>query len=223
MQINKNSNTNFTGAFIINTKNNQIKEAIPAIIKKGRQIFYDIKNEGDVVLVTKNKYDYRVKDFIESHYDKLKFEYYPEISTKSGLDDEFPAKLKQMLNIKNNCVISNLKLLNKFLQKNKLHLSKQCENLYDAINTLRLNIENPKIEINDNGFLVIRDNNKKRTIKSTGFYRGSGFVHVIPDSPILEAKKYIFNRNGKGISKEYSTPREMLRFLKHFKKAMEAE
>lgn len=216
MEINK--NTNFTGAFILKPKNIKTKESIPDIINKGRQIFYDIKYKGDVVIVTKDNYDTKVRDFIEAS--KVKFEYYPEISTKSGLDDQIPSKLVYLLNIKNNCVINNLKKLNKFLQP-KNHLSKQCEYLKETTNTLRLNIENPQIDINDKGIFVIRDEAKKRTIKSTGFKGGSALVHVIPDSPVYESKRYLVYKNGKAIAKEYNTPEEILDFLKRFKKSME--
>lgn len=220
MQINKNSNTNFTGTFIIKTNNKQVKEAIPNIIKKGKQIFYNMKTEGDVVLVTRNKYDYRVKDFLEASSDKLEFEYRPEISTKSGLDEEIPSKLKSMLEIKNNCIINNLKTLNKFLQNRKLHLSKQIEYLQETVNTLRLNIENINININNNGLFLIRDNAKKRTIKSTGFYKGTAYVYVIPDSTTEESQKVLLGQNGKKVIKEYRSPKEIFEFLKKFNKAL---
>ena len=60
-----NSQVSFKGAFVLKPQNAQVKEAVPNIIKKGKQIFYNIKNEGDVVIVTKDKYDKRVRDFIE--------------------------------------------------------------------------------------------------------------------------------------------------------------
>ena len=223
MQINKNSNTNFTGTFILKTKNKQIKNEIPNIIKKGRQIFYDIKKDGDVVLVTKDKYDYRVKNFIEASSGKLKFEYFPEISTSSGLDEQIPSKLKNLLEIKNNCVINNMKTLNRFLNEKKLHLSKQSEYLYNAVDTLRLYIEDAKIVINEKGLFEIRDNVKNRTIKSTGFNNGAAYVHIIPDSPAQESKRFMIGKNGKELIKEYNTPKDIFDFLKIFKKAIEAE
>ena len=95
MQINNTSNTNFKGTFILNPKNQQTREAIPEIVKKGRQIFYNIKRHGDAVIVTQDKFDKRVSNFIENN--KINFEYYPELSTKSGLDDQKPLKLTQLL------------------------------------------------------------------------------------------------------------------------------
>lgn len=89
------SNANFRGAFLLKPQTPQVREAIPDIVKKGRQIFRDIKSDGDVVLVTKDKFDSRIGKFIET--EGLQFEYYPEISTKSGLDDQKPLGLKNLL------------------------------------------------------------------------------------------------------------------------------
>lgn len=217
MDLKTNSNINFKGAFVFKAPSAEVKTAIPDIIKKGRQIFYNIKNDGDVVIVTKDKYDKRIKDFIEETGSK--FEYYPEISTKSGLDDEIPSGLKKLIQLKDNCVITNLKTLNRFLNNSKIHLSKQIEYLQQAMNTLRLNIENTKISINDKNLFVIRDEAKNRTIKSTGFVCGNAYVHIIPDSLNEEAKRYLIGQNGKSITKEYTSPKDIIAFMKIFKKA----
>ncbi len=221
MQVNKKSNINFSGTFIIKPKTNEIKETIPNLIKKGKQIFYDVKNEGDIAIVTRDTYDGKIKDFIESS--NLGFEYYPEISTKSGLDDEIPSTLKNILDIKNNCVIDNMQTLNKYLHKHKIHLSKQIEYLHEAMNTLRLNIEDLKIKFNDKGLFVIRDESKKRTIKSTGFRGGAALIHVIPDSHAQESKKIMLYKNGKEVQKEYNTPNEIFNFLKTFKSFIDSD
>ncbi len=218
MKINNNNNTNFTGTFILQPKNLQTKEAIPNIITKGRQIFHNIKYYGDVTIVTKDKYDYKVRDFIKSS--NTKFEYYPEISTKSGLDNQKPFGLQQLLFVKNNCTIDNIKTLDIFLKKHT-PLSKQIEYLHNALETLRLNIELPEIKIDKNNLFVIRDEAKKRTIKATGFDSGDSFIHIIPDSKIEESKKYRVIKNGKCVEKEYKTPDEIIYFLKMFKKSMD--
>ena len=209
-------NTNFKGAFILNIKNKPVKESVPAIIKKGRQIFYDIKKDGDVVLVTKDKYDKYVHEFINN--EKLDFIYYPEISTKSGLDDKIPSGLKKLLNIKNNCVINNLEILNKFFDNGKLHLSKQSEYLQEAMNTLRLSIENLKINLTPKGVFVIKDTVKQRKILSSGFKNGEAFICVIPDSKWQETKRYLLSKNGQKIIKEYNSPDEIKEFNNKFMK-----
>ncbi len=221
MQVYKTTNTNFTGTFILKPENNQIKEAIPNIIKKGRQLFYNIESEGDVVLVTRDKYDKRIGEFIQAQ--NLNFKYYPEISTQSGLDDEVPSMLKKLLTIKNNCVINNLKILNKFLSNHNIALNKQREYFEQAINTLRLSVETPKIEIDAKGIFVIRDNPKQRTIKSTGFRNGTAYIYILPDSINQETKRFLIGQNGKQIIKEFTSPKDMQNFNKKFRKLIELE
>lgn len=220
MKINNNynNNTNFTGTFILQPRNLKTKEEIPNIIKKGRQIFHNIKYYGDVTIVTKDKYDHKVRDFIKSTH--TKFEYFPEISTKSGLDSQNSYGLQQLLFVKNNCMINNLKTLDTFLKKHT-PLSKQIEYIRNSLDTLNLNIEMPEIKIDKNNLFVIRDEAKKRTIKSTGFNDGDSFIHVIPDSKLEETKKCRLVQNGKRVDKEYKTPDEILYFLKMFKKAID--
>lgn len=221
MQINTNNNTNFTGTFILKPVDSGTKDAVKNIVNKGRQIFYNIKDEGDVVIVTRDKFDKKIRDFIESS--NTKFIYYPEISTMSGLDDEIPSGLIRLLNVKNNCLIRSLNLLNRFLQNSNTHLSKQSEYLHEAMNTLRLNVGNSKIRIDNNGTFIIRDNAKNRTIKSTGFRNGVAYVHIIPDSIAQESKRFLIGKNGKEIIKEYNTPKEILDFYKTFKRLINTD
>lgn len=216
MEVNNRSNVNFKGTFVLNPRNAKVKEAVPNIIKQGRQIFYNVKNEGDIAIVTKDKYDKRIGEFID--LTKTKFEYYPEISTKDGLDDEIPSGFKKLLNLKKNCVIRDLNILKKFLSENSLHLKKQSEYIHNAVNTLRLNIENDLIEIDEHGIFFIRDEAKKRTIKSTGFKNGSAYLYVRPDSLSQEIKRYLINKNGGAIAKEFVTPKDITAFNKIFSK-----
>ena len=219
MEIDNLSTNNFKGTFILQPKISQTRELIPNVIKKGRQIFYDLKTEGDVVIVTKDKYDKRVCDFIEREC--VPFEYYPEISTKSGLDDEQPSKLKKLININNNCIVRNIKVLNKFLSGKQIHLSKQSDYIKEAINTMRLNIGDSKVQINDKGMFFIRDEGKKRTIKSSGFKSGMAYFCVIPDSINQSIQRFLVGSNGKSIIQEYNHPENWKQFNKAFNKAIE--
>lgn len=214
---NNNSSTNFTGTFILQPKNLQTKQAIPNIIKKSRQVFYDIKRNGDVAVVTKDRFDHKVRDFIAST--NTDFEYYPEISIYNSFDSKNSFGLQKLLFYKNNCEIHDLKTLDTFLNKNT-PLSKQIKYLRNSMDTLRLNIELPEIKIDKNNLFVIRDEARKRTLKSTGFNNGDSFIHIIPDSKFEETKKFRLVENGKRVEKEYKTPDEILYFLKMFKKAI---
>lgn len=220
MDIKNTSNINFRGTFILKPQNQKIREAIPQITRKGKQIFYDIKNDGDIAFVTQDKYDKRVCEFVENN--GTKFEYYPEISTKDGLDDEIPSGLKKLIAIRDNCIINDLKLLKRFIFGDSLHLRNQSKFMTEAINTLRLNVENAKIEINDKGVFIIRDAVKKRTIKSTGFKNGMSYFFVIPDTLDRNTSRYLIGKNGQQIVKEYKTPKEISAFNKAFMNAIKS-
>lgn len=219
MDVNNISTNNFKGAFVLKPKTQQIREAIPNIIPKGRQIFRDIKTEGDVVIVTKDKYDKKVRDFIKAG--EYPFAYYPEISTKSGLDDEIPSGLKHLMRIKNNCVVRNMNILDRFLVSRKPHLSEQSKYIQDAVDTLRLNTGSAKVQIDEKGIFFMRDEDKKRTIRSTGFRDGIAYVCVIPDSMTQDVRRFLVGKNGKEVIKEFITPSEMADFNRAFTKAIE--
>lgn len=114
-----------------------------------------------------------------------------------------------------------MELLNKFLSPEELHLSKQSEYIHEALNTLRLNIENAKIEIDKKGLFVVRDGVKNRTIKSTGFRKGGAYFCIIPDSVNESIQRFFINKNGKELVRQYMTPSEMISFNKAFNKAVE--
>lgn len=215
MDINYKSTNNFKGAFVLQPKTQQIREAIPDIVKKGRQIFRDIKSEGDVVIVTKDRYDKKVKEFIEK--ENVEFAYYPEINTPCGLDDEIPSGLKDLIRKKDNCVIRNLKLLDKFLAAKSLHLGTQSEYIQNAINTLRLNTGNARVQIDAKGIFFVRDSAKERTVMTPGFKSRMAYFYVKPDHiEYQDARRTLVGKNGQEIVKEFETPKDMKAFNKVF-------
>ena len=109
MQIlNNTSNTNFSGAFRIKRHYAKAKAEIPAMFTQGRQIFRDIKENGDMVVVLRDNYDKRVGQYIQENY-PIEIEYYPEINTKYGLDDEKQEELKKLIEDKSNIDKKGLK------------------------------------------------------------------------------------------------------------------
>ena len=214
MQINNTSYIEFKGMYHIPSPNNQTRETLPGIIKKGRQLFYDIEQEGDMIIVTKNKYDSKIKDFIETN--NLQFTYYPEISTQSGLDDREPNKLKQLMQILNNCTIKKLSILSKFIPSKELHLSEQSQYIQESLNTLRLNVDGAKIEIDDNGLFIIKDTCHRRTVKTPGFHSSHAYFIIIPDSPNESSQRFLLGKNGKEIIKQFESPTELRSFNKAF-------
>lgn len=215
MDINNISTNNFKGAFVLQPKTQQIREAIPDIVKKGRQIFHDVRSEGDIVIVTKDKYDKKVKDFIAR--EKVAFAYYPEINTSSGLDSEVPSGLRVLMRMKNNCVIRSLSLLDKFLTARTLHLSTQSEYIQNAIHTMRLNTNGARVQIDDKGMFFVRDEAKQRTINTSGFKNCMAYLHVKPDHiEYQDSRRVLVGKNGQEIIKEFETPKDMNVFSKAF-------
>lgn len=218
MQIlNNTSNTNFSGAFRIQCPYTKAKAEIPAMFTQGRQIFRDIKQKGDMVVVLRDNYDKRVGQYIQENY-PIEIEYYPEINTKSGLDDEKPEELKKLIEDKSTIVKKGLKNIlaaiaeQKIIKKpKKYRATKEVEKIANA---LRLNIENPQISSNKS-LTRIRDEQKKRTIEIIATNPATSYVYVKPDSLDSDSIKCIINGKGQ-IVKTFETPKDISKFSKMF-------
>ena len=82
MQISNNkTNTNFQGAFRIKPNNTKAKIEINALFMQGRQIFCNVLEKGDEVIVLRDHYDKRVGKYMKENNFK-EVEYYPTINTK---------------------------------------------------------------------------------------------------------------------------------------------
>ena len=223
MQIlNNTSNTNFSGAFRIERPYTKAKAEIPAMFTQGRQIFRDIKQKGDMVVVLRDNYDKRVGQYIQENY-PIEIEYYPEINTKSGLDDEKPEELKKLIEDKSTIVKKGLKNIlaaiseQKVIKKpKKYRATKEVEKIANA---LRLNIENPQIA-SDKSLTRIRDEQKKRTIEIIATNPATSYVYVKPDSLDSDSIKCIINGKGQ-IVKTFETPNDICKFNKIFKNLKE--
>ena len=83
--------------------------------------------------------------------------------------------------------------------------------------TLRLNIEEPKIVVSNKSFTRIRDGHKMRTIEVIAPNSATSYVHVIPDSLNEQSVKCILNGKGQ-IVKTFDTPNEIHKFNLLFNK-----
>ena len=96
MNIQRTSNQNFCGGFRLRNVSDEVKTKIPELInKRGKQVFNNFENTNDVFVVVRDKYDRIVAKFIKDN--GISLEYYPQISTKSGLDTECPELLSELL------------------------------------------------------------------------------------------------------------------------------
>ncbi len=217
MQISNTSTQNFTGAYRIKPNEIKAKTEIPTLFTQGRQIFHNILEKGDEVIVVRSQYDKRIGKYIEEN-NLQGIEYYPTITTKSGLDDEKPEGLLELIKDKSTQIITDIKEIcslsaqQKRTPKPKLPTSqKEVEKISNA---LRLNFEQPKV-VSSAKSTLIRDEAKQRTIEVIMPNKGTSYVYVRPDAQYESTTKCIIDGQG-NIVKTFETPEEIHKFLKKF-------
>lgn len=220
MQVSNQSNINFSGAFRIKPSEIKAKADIPELFTQGKQVFHDILEKGDQVIVLRDKYDKRVGKYIQEN-NLSGIEYYPEINTKCGLDDEQPEGLLALINSKTKVIKDDIKeILTAITQQKRTPKAPKTPKAHKVAekiaNTLRLNIEAPQITSNKS-FTKIRDEHKKRTIEVVMPNKGTIYAHVIPDSMCESSTKCILDGKGK-IVKSFETPNEIHKFNVLFRK-----
>lgn len=220
MQVSNQSNINFSGAFRIKPSEIKAKADIPELFTQGRQVFHDILEKGDQVIVLRDKYDKRVGKYIQEN-NISGIEYYPEINTKCGLDDEQLEGLLALINSKTKVIKDDIKeILTAITQQKRTPKAPKTPKAHKEAekiaNTLRLNIEAPQITSNKS-FTKIRDEHKKRTIEVIMPNKGTIYAHVIPDSMCESSTKCILDGKGK-IVKSFETPNEIHKFNVLFSK-----
>lgn len=220
MQIlNNQSNINFNGAFRFKPNEINAKADVPKLFTQGRQVFQNILEDGDEVIVVRKNYDKRVANYLKDNNIRG-VEYYPEIDTKCGLDDEIPEGLLKLIKAKSVVVIENLEeIVSSIVSRANVprrKVPKIDKELNKIANALRLNIENPKV-VSNKSFTQIRDDHKMRTIEVIAPNSATSYVHVIPDSLNEQSVKCILNGKGQ-IVKTFDTPNEIHKFNLLFNK-----
>ena len=217
MQI-TNDNIIFNGAFRLKPNAKQVQKDVPELFTQGKQVFSDILEKGDKVIVLRDQYDKRVGKYIKDN-NITDIEYYPQINTKCGLDTEEPEKLINLIQMKTTKVITDLQEMFETIAKQKRPKKPaRSKNMLENISTaLRLNIEHPLIVSTKNS-TVIRDNTKKRTIEIISKVPETLYVYVKPDSIGEASTRCIINSKGQ-VVKTFETPEEIHKFFKNFNKA----
>lgn len=214
MQITSN-NINFNGAFRFKQSEAKAQKEVPELITKGKQLFHNILEKGDQIIITRDNFDKRIGAYIINN-NINNFEYYPEINTFSGLTDDQPQPLIDLLKDKATKLITDIIPMQEAIANQKKHSKKLNENkeLKKITDTLRLNIENPQIKTTE-ASTVVRDNEKKRTIEFIGINKGTTYVFVKPDSLNEESIKCIIDNKG-NLQKKFESPNEIHKFFKIF-------
>ncbi len=217
MQIsNSINNTNFTGTFRIKPQELKAQKEIPELFTQGRQIFHDILEKGDEVIVLRDKYDKRVGKYIQENNIK-ELEYYPTINTKSGLDNEEPEKLIALMKEKAVEIKTGLEDIYARIgaQKKETKPRTTDKALNIITKSLRLNVENPIIKTTKQS-TIIRDAEKQRTIEIIAPNNATSYVYVKPDSLNEDSIKCILDGKGQ-ITKTFTTPNEISKFMRLFR------
>jgi len=193
---------NFKGAFLLTKPTTTVKHDILSKLGKHRQIFNDFTPEGDVLYITRKGADKRVAEFLSHH--RTKFKYYPELSTKSGFDDEKPEEAKKILAAYNSKIvttIAELKDMFKVKPKNELpaYVSKGENTLEKTLKALDIDIDSHIIKRKD-GYneIYTKDKNLVASISEPGKY-GFRYARIEPKNPKDpndEVKRYAI-RDGK--------------------------
>lgn len=221
MQVSNNntSSLRFSGTFRFKPNEINAKADVPKLFTQGRQVFHNILEDGDEVIVVRKNYDKRVANYLKNNNIRG-VEYYPEIDTKCGLDDEIPEGLLKLIKSKSVVIIENLEEIVSSIASRanvpRRKVPKIDKELNKIANALRLNIENPKV-VSNKSFTRIRDEHKMRTIEVIAPNSATSYVHVIPDSLNEQSVKCILNGKGQ-IVKTFDTPNEIHKFNLLFNK-----
>ena len=211
MEINNISNLTFTSAFKFGKISDDCYKELNSLVNSGsKKIFNSVAKSGDIVIVNHSCYDERVKNFINKK--SLKFQYFPNIKFSDKLTKD---TLKGLIirNKNKNDVIKDSFVLNAHIVKENIIRGKCIfKHLKYILRTLRLNVDEPKIGIAENGLPKIRDNSKERTIYVSSNYGSKYYVYVKPDSSNQSSSRYLLYGNGRKLIKEYKSPEEILKF-----------
>ncbi len=214
----------YTGTFRFPTNEKKAQSEILGMIKNGKQVFHNVLEQGDFVLVTRSASDIKTANYVKSN--KINgVEYYPNINTKSGLDEEEPQKLINLIKSQADTIIKNMdeviekatKLMPKKYPKD-YKVKREIATITDA---LRLNVENPEINYYPS-HTHVRDYMKKRTIEIITPQKGTNYVYLKPDSLNEPSTRCIIDGKG-NILKTYNTPTEIVKFAKTFKNLKKSE
>ncbi len=176
---------NFKGAFLLKQPTAAVKRGILPKIGKHNQIFNDFINKGDMLYITRKGCDKDVAEYLTHH--RTKFEYYTDLSTKSGFDIEKPAEAKSILENYKGTIITKIYELKNMFKLKTVNLGfstkKRDNTLNQAISALKLDMSD-KIIKRRNGFneIYTRDGVLVASISEPGQY-GFRYARIEPKNP----------------------------------------
>ena len=219
MQINNYSNTNFQGGFRFPEIPTTAKNNLAEFITTKKQIFNNFEREGDLFLVTREKTNHKVAEFIRKH--KLKFEFYPTINTKNGLDTEKPEGLSALISTVKEKPITTLNQLSKALRKqNRTHSvnSKRAQFTDNVLRALCIDNKHPVQTIKGATIISDKEFNRKIYISPPSKLN----IHYVKVESMLadkSAERYAIDSDGNILTK-FQTPDAIKIFNQRFNKLL---
>lgn len=215
MQINKTAQTSFQGGFRFPQMPTVARNELENFITTKKQIFDNFCRNGDVFLVTRDKTNFKVAEFIHKH--NLNFEFYPTINTKCELDAEKPEGLVALLAKTKEKPITTKTQLRKSLtyQKKKEYLEVASPKYTDKIlNAIRISNKDSVEHIK--GAIVVTDKEfQKKVYISPPSKLNIHYVRIQPSSMDNIVERYAIDSEG-NILARYQTPNAILEFNKRF-------
>ena len=222
---------NFRGAILLKqpTKNN-IEKKMLKVIGSHHQIFKNFTPEGDILYITRKGADKNVAELLSHH--RTKYEFYTDLSTKSGFDDDLYEEARTILkNSKSTILRTRDELIDFF----KLKKFQPIENATRKNNQINMSLKalglNPEENIvnKKNGYYDVTDadGNLKARISGPGQY-GISFAYLYKEPEAATESKDIYKSTkryairGKDIIFQYTNESGRSQFLKNYSRAVKA-
>ncbi len=219
MQVTNIDNFSFRGGFRFINMPDEARVKLVDLSKKGKQVFYDFENKGDVFLVTRDNLNFKVGKFINEH--NLKFEFYPQINTNCGLDNEIPEALSKLLKSMNIRPITTKSQLKKVLSMQKSVKDQNTTSPQYVQDILEgLHIVKDLKYMNIKGVYVFNDPEFERKIHISKPLANDMFLVLVePYSSSKPSKRFLTDIKG-NIVKVFKTPDEIHKFYNDFRNSI---
>ena len=214
---------NFKGAILLKQpiKNNLDKKILKEL-GTHRQIFENFTPEGDILYITRKGRDKSIADFLTHH--KTKYEFYPNLSTKSGFDNELYNEAREILaNSDTKPLTTKNQLINYFklkVYKPAFSTKRKDNPIEQSMKALGFNSKDQIIN-KKNGYYEIVDKNGLllARISGPGQY-GISFAFVEPKNADESPLRYAVR--GGEIIFQYTSESGRAQFLKNYNRAVKA-
>ncbi len=214
------NNINFKGAIILKQPTKSVVKNMIPKLGKHNQIYYNFGSKGDMLCITRKGCDKDVAEELTHH--RTKFEFYTDLSTKSGFDREKHDDNKNILASTNEKVLTTKdELINFFkLKEFKLPFSKKRKDNPIENSLKALGFDNQKVK-QKNGYseVVNSDGKLLARISGPGQY-GISFAFVEPKN--LDESPLRYALRGGEIIFQYTSESGRAQFLKNYNRAVNA-